>query len=196
MFRSIDYEELGDGESSKNIGEYTALLGSDLMGRCIWRGQPCEAGLDELAVKEDVGDPDVPAENSQGMSYYGDQGYLKEQFSADTFFEFGSSSLDDPARVALDVLLRKLQGMKLEVIIVVGYTDDIGSDAYNKALSARRAEEVKAYLVSKGIESGRIYTEGKGKEKPIAPNSIGHRDNPGGRAQNRRVEVEAVAHRE
>jgi outer membrane protein OmpA-like peptidoglycan-associated protein len=52
------------------------------------------------------------------------------------------------------------------VIIAVGHTDSVGSDAYNQKLSVRRAEAVKAYLVSKGIEKNRVYTEGKGKKQP------------------------------
>ena len=59
----------------------------------------------------------------------------------------------------------------------------------------KRAESVKAYLVSKGIEPNRVYTEGKGKKQPIAPNTINGKDNPEGRARNRRVEIEIVGSR-
>ena len=53
------------------------------------------------------------------------------------------------------------------MIIAVGHTDRFGSDAYNQKLSEKRAAAVKAYLVSKGIEANRIYTEGKGKKNPV-----------------------------
>jgi OmpA-OmpF porin, OOP family len=53
------------------------------------------------------------------------------------------------------------------VIVAVGYTDRIGSDAYNLKLSQRRAAAVKTYLVSKGIPADKIYTEGKGKANPV-----------------------------
>ena len=86
--------------------------------------------------------------------------------------------------------MSKLQGMNLEVIIAVGHTDSIGSDAYNQKLSIRRAEAVKAYLISKGIESNRVYTEGKGEKQPAASNSTA-----AGRAKNRRVEIEVVGTR-
>jgi len=66
----------------------------------------------------------------------------------------------------------------------------VGSDAYNQRLSVRRAESVKAYLVSKGIERNRVYTEGKGEKQPIADNRTAE-----GRAKNRRVEVEVVGTR-
>jgi OOP family OmpA-OmpF porin len=81
--------------------------------------------------------------------------------------------------------------VNLEVIIAVGHTDSIGTAAYNLKLSLRRANAVKAYLVSKGIEANRIYTEGKGKSQPIADNRTKE-----GRAKNRRVEIEVVGSRE
>ena len=73
---------------------------------------------------------------------------------------------------------------------IEGHTDSIGSASYNQRLSVRRAESVKAYLVSKGIEPNRIYTEGKGEKQPVADNKT--RD---GRAKNRRVEIEVIGTR-
>jgi OmpA-OmpF porin, OOP family len=119
----------------------------------------------------------------------------KVTFAADTFFDFDKSTLKPEAKAVLDDLAGKLNTINLEVIIAVGHTDSIGSDAYNQKLSVRRADSVKAYLVSKGIEPNRIYTEGKGKKQPIAPNTINGKDNPAGRAKNRRVEIEIVGTR-
>lgn len=84
----------------------------------------------------------------------------------------------------------KLKSINLEVVIAVGHTDGVGSDEYNQKLSIRRAEAVKAYLVSKGIEANRVYTEGKGKKQPVADNKTAE-----GRAKNRRVEIEVVGTR-
>ncbi len=114
----------------------------------------------------------------------------KVSYSADAFFDFDKAVLKPAGKASLDDLTSKLQGINLEVIIAVGHTDSIGTDAYNQKLSIRRAESVKAYLQSKGIESNRIYTEGKGEKQPVADNKTA-----AGRAKNRRVEIEVVGTR-
>ena len=83
-----------------------------------------------------------------------------------------------------------MKGIALEVIIAVGHTDSTAGDSYNQALSVRRSEAVKAYLVSKGVEKNRVYTEGKGEKKPVADNKT-----KAGKAKNRRVEIEVVGTR-
>ena len=111
-------------------------------------------------------------------------------YAADAFFDFDKAVLKADGKAKLDDLVGKVKAINLEVIIAVGHTDWIGSDAYNQKLSVRRAEAVKAYLVSKGIEKNRIYTEGKGEKQPIADNRTKE-----GRAKNRRVEIEVVGTR-
>ena len=114
----------------------------------------------------------------------------KVTYAADAFFDFDKSVLKPEGKAKLDDLVGKVQGINLEVIIAVGHTDSVGSDAYNQKLSVRRAEAVKAYLVSKGIEKNRVYTEGKGEKQPVADNKTAE-----GRAKNRRVEIEVVGTR-
>ena len=114
----------------------------------------------------------------------------KVTFAADAFFDFDKSVLKPEGRAKLTDLVEKIRGVNLEVIIAVGHTDSIGSDAYNQRLSVRRAEAVKAFLVSKGIERNRVYTEGKGEKQPVADNRTKE-----GRAKNRRVEIEVVGTR-
>ena len=77
---------------------------------------------------------------------------------------------------------------------MIGHTDSIGSDAVNDALSLRRAEAVKAWLAGAGIPPSVVSAEGRGKHEPLAPNTFPDgRDNPEGRAQNRRVQLIASA---
>ena len=114
----------------------------------------------------------------------------KVTYAADAFFDFDKAVLKPEGRAKLDDLVGKVKGINLEVIIAVGHTDSVGADAYNQKLSVRRAEAVKAYLVSKGIEKNRVYTEGKGEKQPVADNKTSE-----GRAKNRRVEIEVVGTR-
>jgi OOP family OmpA-OmpF porin len=114
----------------------------------------------------------------------------KVSYSADAFFDFDKAVLKPAGKASLDELVSKLGDMNLEVIIAVGHTDSIGTDAYNQKLSVRRAEAVKAYLKGKGVEENRIYTEGKGEKQPEADNKTS-----AGRAKNRRVEIEVVGTR-
>jgi OmpA-OmpF porin, OOP family len=87
--------------------------------------------------------------------------------AADALFDFNKAVLRPAGKAKLDELVAKAKAIKLEVILAVGHTDRIGGDAYNQKLSEKRAAAVKEYLVSKGIEANRVYTEGKGKKQPV-----------------------------
>jgi OmpA-OmpF porin, OOP family len=114
----------------------------------------------------------------------------KVTFAADAFFDTNKAVLKPEAKAKLDDLASKIKAITLEVIIAVGHTDSDASDAYNQKLSVKRAEAVKAYLVSKGIEANRVYTEGKGEKQPVADNKTKE-----GKAKNRRTEIEVVGTR-
>ena len=114
----------------------------------------------------------------------------KVTYAADAFFDFDKSVIKPEGKAKLDDLIGKIKGINLEVIIAVGHTDAVGSDSYNQKLSVRRSESVKAYLVTKGIEKNRVYTEGKGEKQPVADNKTAE-----GRSKNRRVEIEVVGTR-
>ena len=114
----------------------------------------------------------------------------KVTLAADVLFDFDKAVLKNEGKAKLDDLAGKIKGVNLEVVIAIGHTDSIGADAYNQKLSVRRAESVKAYLVSKGVEPNRIYTEGKGEKQPVASNKT-----KDGRAKNRRVELEVIGTR-
>jgi outer membrane protein OmpA-like peptidoglycan-associated protein len=109
----------------------------------------------------------------------------------DVLFDFGRADLTSTARTKVrdiaEVLNNQAQGRR---IAIEGHTDSIGSDAYNLALSERRAEAVAAALESGGVASRQLTTRGYGKRYPVAPNTNADgTDNPDGRAKNRRVEV-------
>ncbi|WP_341314643.1 outer membrane protein OmpA [Paraburkholderia sp. IMGN_8] len=127
--------------------------------------------------------PAAPAITSQKITY-----------QADALFDFDKAVLKPAGKEKLDDLASKVQGLNLEVIVATGYTDRIGSDKYNDRLSLRRAQAVKSYLVSKGIEANRIYTEGKGKRNPVTTgcNQKNHKQLVACLAPDRRVEVEVV----
>ena len=111
----------------------------------------------------------------------------KITLQADTLYDFDKSTLKPEGKATLDKIAADLKKIKLEVIIAVGNTDSIGTDAYNMALGMRRAQSVKTYLVSKGVDGSRIYTESKGKSNPVASNATAE-----GRAKNRRTDIEVV----
>jgi OOP family OmpA-OmpF porin len=111
----------------------------------------------------------------------------KITLQADTLYDFNKSDLKPEGKATLDKIAADLSKIKLEVIIAVGNTDSIGTDAYNMALGQRRAQSVKTYLVSKGVDGSRIYTESKGKSNPVASNATAE-----GRAKNRRTDIEVV----
>jgi OOP family OmpA-OmpF porin len=109
----------------------------------------------------------------------------KLTFGSDQLFGFDKADVKPSARAKLDDLVEKMQGADLTAIHVVGYTDSVGTDAYNDKLSVRRAQAVRDYLVSKGVDANLIDVQGRGKKDPVADNKT-----EAGRAQNRRVEVE------
>jgi OOP family OmpA-OmpF porin len=114
----------------------------------------------------------------------------KVNYATDTFFDFDKAVLKPEGKTKLDDLVGKLKGIKLEVLIVVGHTDSIGTHDYNLKLSVSRSAAVRDYLVAKNIRKNDVYTEGRGKTQPIADNKTSD-----GRAKNRRVEIEVVGTR-
>lgn len=100
------------------------------------------------------------------------------------FFEFDSDRLTQQGVATLDKAVSGLQKNPQIRLLLTGHTDSVGTDAYNVALSERRANSVRKYLVSKGIESSRLSTQAYGESRPEADN-----DTAEGRAKNRRVDL-------
>jgi outer membrane protein OmpA-like peptidoglycan-associated protein len=109
-------------------------------------------------------------------------------FESGILFPYNSTQILPAGQANLAQLASSLQRYPETTVLIVGHTDNSGSDAYNMTLSVNRAQSAANYLTSRGIASNRIRVEGRGESEPIAPN-----DNGQGSAQNRRVEVAIFA---
>ncbi len=127
----------------------------------------------------------------------------RARIAAQVLFDFDRAILKPAGRSALDDVASKSRDVALESIIVTGHADRIGSEAYNRSLSAHRAEAVKTYLGSKGFDVGRIYAEGKGESQPVTGDRCRNmgRENRHNRKliaclqPDRRVEIEVIGTR-
>ncbi|ALL66043.1 MULTISPECIES: outer membrane protein OmpA [Paraburkholderia] len=171
-------------------GEYVWMNGTnELCWRdAFWTPATANAKCDGALVAQAPTPPAPPAPVAPAITSQ------KITYQADTLFDFDKAILKPAGKEKLDDLASKIQGLNLEVVVATGYTDRIGSDKYNDRLSLRRAQAVKAYLVSKGIEANRIYTEGKGKRNPVTTgcNQKNRKQLIACLAPDRRVEVEVV----
>ncbi|TDQ57157.1 OOP family OmpA-OmpF porin [Mesocricetibacter intestinalis] len=146
---------------------------------------------------------------SAGISYRFGQGatpaaaevmYKTFSLNSDVTFDFAKASLKPEARIVLDGIFAEISQIRTSQIAVAGYTDRIGSDAYNLKLSQQRAQTVSDYLTAKGISSQIISSSGYGKSAPVTGHSC---DNIAGRkaliaclAPDRRVEITVKGQRE
>lgn len=110
------------------------------------------------------------------------------RISADVLFDFGKATLTGTARRRIAELAPRLRGAR-GAVEVSGHSDSIGDPAYNMTLSEQRAEAVKAELAGALRGGPRIEAKGYGETKPVVPNEQGGKDDPAGRAKNRRVEI-------
>jgi OOP family OmpA-OmpF porin len=108
----------------------------------------------------------------------------KVTLSGDATFDTAKWTLRADARTRLSKLIEDAQGVTFGTVEVEGFTDSVGSDAYNATLSEQRANVVAAYLQYHGLQARRVVVEGRGKVNPIATNATAV-----GRSQNRRVEI-------
>lgn len=113
---------------------------------------------------------------------------IEVTFESGLLFDFDSDVIKPTAASNLQELARSLNKFGDSNILIVGHTDSQGDDAYNMALSQRRANSASAYLQSQGVPASRISTAGRGESEPVASN-----DTEAGKAQNRRVEVAIYA---
>ncbi len=113
---------------------------------------------------------------------------LPKLFTLDNvYFDTGKATLKPASYEELNELYEYLVLKKTTVVEIAGHTDNVGSDELNMTLSQKRAESVRNYLISKGIDPSRIQAKGYGETQPVADNTITE-----GRASNRRTEVRLI----
>ena len=115
----------------------------------------------------------TPANAVEGCDPVAKKGVVSAKVSlqAETLFDFDKAVIKPEGKAMLDTLVKSIKGYNLELVVAVGYTDRIGTDAYNKKLSQQRAQAVQDYLVSRGIPTPNVYAEGKGKANPVTGNT-------------------------
>lgn len=126
----------------------------------------CDANLkqDEPKVAEAA-----PARAAEPVPGPDKAAFAAITLQAETLFDFDKSFIRAEGKKTLDdeVVAKMKQYPQVEVVLVTGYTDRIGTDAYNQKLSERRAAAVKAYLVAQGIENNRLETAARGEADPV-----------------------------
>jgi OOP family OmpA-OmpF porin len=178
------------------VGDSNGMVVTDSSGNCVrtssWTPalatEACDAGL---APKKAAPAP-APAKAEPAPAPRPAPQPVAEKVSltAGALFDVNKAELKPAGKSELDALAAKLQGAQIEQITVTGHTDSSGSKQLNQSLSERRADAVKAYLVSKGLDGSRIDAKGAGDTQPVASNNTA-----AGRAQNRRVEIDIRAQR-
>ena len=117
---------------------------------------------------------------------FGAEGAVEQvEVKAVAHFGLNRAGLDPRDRDAILADVGKLKGVTWQTVTATGHTDATGSAAVNARLSAKRAQAVKSYLVTKGLGADMIRTQAKASAQPVADN-----DSDAGRAQNRRAEIE------
>lgn len=109
---------------------------------------------------------------------------LKLDIPSDVSFDTGRYDIKSNFAPVLNRFAEGLRNTKNYTVDIIGHTDSTGSDAVNNPLSVNRANATRNYLINRGADGTRIYTEGRGSREPIATNATAQ-----GRAQNRRVEI-------
>lgn len=179
IFRSKRNEREYQGQTN-DAGKFSTRLPAGDVYNIFILGFKDSTSIDSLVI---------PA--LQGNQFYKDPFVVNYQFlPAKSFvldncnFDNGKATLQETSYAVLDELVAYLKRKDDERIELGGHTDNVGSPASNLKLSLDRANTVKEYLVSKGIEEARIQTKGYGSTKPVANNKTAE-----GRAENRRTEV-------
>ncbi|WP_158752679.1 OmpA family protein [Dyella sp. S184] len=152
-----------------------------------WKPEACKSVLERLVPTVVAAPLPLPQQESMHLA--------PMRLASDALFDFNRAELKAQGREQLDDLLQKIRSAsQVEDILVIGYTDRIGSDSYNLALSQRRADAVRNYLVAGGVPTTAIRVDGRGKADPVVQCSNAVRPELiACLAPNRRVELNGVA---
>lgn len=176
----------------------TKVVGSQFPAGCacdepLMPAGTCTAPAVAVVAPTPVPPPPAPVPTSE-----------KVTIPTDTLFEFDRAVLTPAGQDKLTAFSDQLKTLNLEAVVAVGHTDRIGSTQYNQALSERRAKAVKSFLVSRGVEEGRVFIEARGESQPVTGDQCNNiKGSESGRnrslvqclAPDRRVDIEAVGTR-
>ncbi|MGF1525609.1 MAG: OmpA family protein [Candidatus Competibacterales bacterium] len=163
----------------------------DPFGDCVIGrgGETFPECVDAVAVIEEpapapIPPPAPPVEETPGPFFV--------SLGSDANFDFDRSDLRAEGQANIRQLVNEMQRPDIQVaaVEIVGHTDSVGTEAYNQALSERRARSAADFMASLGVPSAIIATDGRGELQPIASNAT-----PEGRARNRRVDITVDAQR-
>lgn len=140
-----------------------------------------DANAATLDIDLDASVSPLESEQAQGSK-------VTVSISADVLFDFNQATLTDAARSSLARLAPRLRDTS-GAVLVGGHSDSIGANAYNLVLSQKRADVVAAELRRLVGSKATVNAKGYGSSRPVAPNTVKGKDNPDGRAKNRRVEI-------
>lgn len=131
--------------------------------------QPAAPGLPEIAPYDEEPQPFTVDETAPEEIGPDKPAFEKITLSAEVLFDFDKDTLRDEGKNILDAeVTGKMKAHpEVELVLITGHTDRIGTDKYNQRLSERRANQVKKYLMSQGIEESRLHAVGKGEKEPV-----------------------------
>jgi len=185
-------KQLGPDRGAVAIAAQPVVLVAGFDGGEIYIEGSDTGGIDIIGLESDTAGVPLDLQGLVSDLNADVTGYgYKVSLSGDVLFEFDKATLKPEAKETLQkVVLLATKANAIE-IRVEGHTDSKGSNAYNQKLSERRAEAVKSWLVAKGhIEPDIIKAVGFGETRPVADNTTADgKDNPEGRAKNRRVDI-------
>ena len=182
---------------SPKLDEFMAALATQNKGQARKAGQES----DLLALYQQAGTrkdhyynvsyefPPPPTAPSETASTASVAAVKPMVFEGSVLFDFDKSELKPEGKEKLKAYREKVRAemSSAATVAITGYTDSVGTDAYNQKLSVKRAESVRAYLISQGVDPTKLKTAGLGESNPIADNATA-----AGRAKNRRVEIEVI----